>query len=157
MGVETPPSRLKRAREAVGLDQHSVAGLAGINSPWYYDLEAYDHELASTLSLEKLCQLAEIVKTDPLVLLIGDGASSVERSLEFGDVVKGLAAQMVASGFDVEQFGERVGWELGKILADPNAIWDLNTDGFRDVAKAAGVEWSSAFPRARRSTAEDAV
>jgi transcriptional regulator with XRE-family HTH domain len=157
MGVETPPRRLKRAREAVGLDEHAVARLAGITSPWYYDLETHDDELASTLSLEKLCHLAEIVRTDPLVLLIGDRASTVERSIEFGDVVRRLTTQMATSGLDVEQFGERVGWELGKILADPNELWELNTDGFRDVATAAGVDWSSAFPRTRRSTAGVAV
>src|SRR5450432_4256929 len=157
MGVETPPMRLKRAREAVGLDEHSVARLAGITSSWYYELEGDEEDLAMTLSLEKLCHLAEVVRTDPLVLLIGARASSVVRSIEFEDVVRGLTAQMAASGLDVEQFGERVGWEIGKILTDPNELWELNTDGFRDVATAAGVDWSSAFPRSRRSTAGVAV
>ncbi len=157
MGGETPPNRLKKAREATGLDEHSVARLAGITSPWYYDLEGDDDELAMTLSLEKLCHLAEIVRTDPLVLLIGDRASSIERSIEFGDVVQRLTAQMAASGLDVEEFGKRVGWQLEKILTDPNELWALNTDGFRDVATAAGVDWSSAFPRISRSTTGGAV
>src|SRR5437899_436668 len=109
MDAATPASRLKRAREAVGLDQHAVAELIGINLPWYYDLEAYGDELASTLSLEEVCHLAEVVRTDPLVLLIGDRAISVERSIQFGDLVQGLAAQMAAANLGVKQFGERVG------------------------------------------------
>lgn len=63
MDVETPPKRLKRAREAAGLDEHSVARLAGITSSWYYDLEAHDDELASTLSLETLSRLRNTAVT----------------------------------------------------------------------------------------------
>jgi transcriptional regulator with XRE-family HTH domain len=148
----TPSNRLKRAREALGLDEHMVAKQTGINSPWYYDLEASENELAMTLSLEKLCQLARVVRVDPLVLLIGDRAKSIERSIQFGDVVQRLADQMAATGLDVDQFGERVGWNVTKILADPQELWELNTDGFRDVAKAAGVEWTAAFPRSSGPT-----
>ena len=151
MDAETPPSRLKRAREAVGLDEHAVAELIGITSPWYYDLESYEDELATTLSIETLCRLAEVVKVDPLALLIGDRASTIERSIQFGEVVQQLAVQMAAADLDVEQFGDRVGWDLTKILADPQELWELDADGFIDVANGAGVEWTLAFPRTRRS------
>jgi transcriptional regulator with XRE-family HTH domain len=148
----TPSKRLKRAREALGLDEHAVAKQTGINSPWYYDLEASENEIAMTLSLEKLCHLARVVRADPLVLLIGDQAKSIERSIQFGAVVQQLADQMAATGLDVDQFGERVGCDVTKILADPQELWELNTDGFRDVAKAAGVEWTAAFPRSSGPT-----
>jgi transcriptional regulator with XRE-family HTH domain len=151
MDAETPAGRLKRARQSIGLDEHSVAELIGITSPWYYDLEAFEDDLAMTLSLERLCHLAEVVKADPLALLIGDRANSIERSIQFGDVVQHLAAQMAAADLDEERFGDRVGWDLTKILGDPQELWELNSDGFIDVAKGAGVEWTSAFPRARRS------
>ena len=59
---------------------------------------------------------------------------------------------MAATGLDVDQFGERVGWDVTKILADPQELWEINTDGFRDVAKAAGVEWTAAFPRSSGPT-----
>ena len=151
MDTDTPPSRLKKAREAVRLDQHTVAALIGINTPSYYDLEAYDDELAATLSLEDLCRLADVVRADPLVLLLGADAGSVECSITFRGVVWTLAARMEASGLDARQFGEQVGWDLTKILSDSDELWALNTDGFRDVAKAAGIEWTSAFPRRRRA------
>jgi hypothetical protein len=50
-----------------------------------------------------------------------------------------------------------VGWQVDKILADPDELWTLNTDGFRDVTKAAGVEWTSVFPRKRRAATQGAV
>ena len=150
MDGETPANRLKRAREALGLGQDAVAKLIGITLPWYFDLEAYENELSATLSLATLCQLAQIVRTDPLVLLIGDRANSVDRTIQFGDLVQRLTEQMKAAGLDVEEFGERVGWDLTKILRDPQELWEFNTEGLVDVASAVGVEWTLAFPRTGR-------
>jgi transcriptional regulator with XRE-family HTH domain len=150
MNAETPADRLKRARQAVGLDEHAVAQLVGISSPAYYDLEGHQHELAQSLSLETLCHLGEVAKVDPLVLLIGDRGSSVERSIQFEDVVQQLTEQMAALGLDAERFGARVGWDVTKILADPQELWELNSDGFVDIAEGAGLKWTSAFPRTRR-------
>jgi len=107
MDANTPSTRLKKAREAIRLDQRAVAALSGINIASYYDLEAYDDELTMTLSVEVLCRLAEVVEADPL-------------------------------------------------LSDSDELWALNTDGFRDVTEAAGIEWTSAFPRRRRPAPESA-
>ena len=150
MDGETPANRLKRAREALGLGQHAVAKLIGIGVPWYFDLEAYENELSATLSLATLCHLAQVVRTDPLVLLIGERANSVERTIQFSDLVQGLTERMKAAGLDVEGFGDRVGWDLTKILRDPQELWEFKTEWFVDVARAVGVEWTSAFPRTGR-------
>jgi hypothetical protein len=149
----TPARRLQSAREATGLEQRDVAALIGIGFPWYCDLEMHPNDVAMTLSLEELCHLGSVVRTDPLRLLIGDRASSVERTIQFGEIVQRLADRMAALALDVEQFGERVGWDLTKIMVDSEALWALNTDGFRDVSKAADVDWISAFPRSPRVSA----
>lgn len=150
MDLEAPAQRLKRARESIGLDQHAAARLIGIDSPWYYDLEEYEDEIVSTLSLEKLCHLAHVLSTDPLVLLVGDRAKTIDRTLQFEEIVQRLADEMSLAGLDVKACSERVGWNLTKILADPQELWNLNTGGFVDVTKAAGVEWTSALPRTPR-------
>ena len=53
--------RVRGAREAKGLSEAEVARRIGIDEPLVYDLETYDDDLSSTLSLQQLCSLAALL------------------------------------------------------------------------------------------------
>lgn len=74
------------SKVALGLDEHAVAKQTGINSPWYYDLEASENDLAMTLSLEKLCHLARVVQNAINQALCLLGVSSEGAHDEFDAV-----------------------------------------------------------------------
>src|SRR5690348_7071797 len=65
----------------------------------------------------------------------------------FEELSSRVARFVERSGLSVDDAGERVGWELRDVLANPSAFWDFNVDGLRDVCNAIGVNWADALPR----------
>jgi hypothetical protein len=85
----------------------------------------------------------------PLIYQIRAAVEHHRRSLSRGQDLTDFKGHLlrVANDMCTNQFSDRVGWDVTKILAESQELWELNTDGFWDVAKAAGVEWTAAFPR----------
>jgi hypothetical protein len=46
----------------------------------------------------------------------------------------------------VEAWGDNAGWDVSPLLEDPEKVWDLDADGLRDIAEAAGVDWRAVVP-----------
>jgi len=66
---------------------------------------------------------------------------------EFRDVVDGLRRRMESEGLDAKSLGERLGWEIGGVLADPEELWSFNVTGLREVCQGVGVDWLAVCPR----------
>jgi hypothetical protein len=136
----TASSRLREARERLGLAADEVARQARLPAPWYHDLEARPDEVFSTLSLAQLQSLGGVLGLELVVILAGDAALPGERR-RFEDVTDGLRRRMGSEGLDAEALGDRLGWKIDDVLADPQGFWTFNVDGFRDVCEGAGVNW----------------
>ena len=61
--------RIKSLREKAGLTPNAVAERLGINSSWYWDLEAYDDEVTDTLTLNQIFILARMLSVTARDLL----------------------------------------------------------------------------------------
>ncbi len=136
---------MRAARERLALTPEEVAKQIGLSVNWYHDLEAYPDEIFTTMSLAHLKSLGQALQMEPLTILTGEAAASTAR-LTFRDVAEGLRHKMEAEGLDAATFGQRVGWEISPVLADPQELWNFNVTGFRDTCAAAGLDWLAALP-----------
>ncbi len=146
MADESTCDRMRAARERLGLTPEEVASKMGLSAPWYYDLEAYPDEVFSTVSLAHLQVLGQTLGLEPATILVGDGAPPMDRG-EFRDVADGLERRMSSEGLDAKTLGDRLGWSIGGVLADPQELWKFNVTGLRDVCQGAGVDWLAVLPR----------
>ena len=146
MADESTCDRLRGARERLGLTLEEVANRMGLSARWYYDLEAYPDEVSSTVSLAHLQVLGQTLGLEPATILVGETTSPTDRG-GFRDVVDGLERRMKSEGLDAKTLGERLGWDIRGVLADPEELWTFNVAGLRDVCLGVGVDWLAVLPR----------
>jgi transcriptional regulator with XRE-family HTH domain len=142
----TANERIRAARERAGLQLEDVAGKLEISYAEYWDIEAFEDEVWTSISLETLQRLARTIGSTLREILDEDGSPPPVRTLSFADFVGVVQESVRASGGDVEAWGERAGWDVEPLLRDPDEIWNLSADGLRDVAKVAGIDWRSVLP-----------
>jgi transcriptional regulator with XRE-family HTH domain len=129
-------SRIREARKERGLTQVQVAERVGITPPAYADAEDRDDETFTVLSIAEIARLGRALSIPPGKLLFGDSGLE-SQEVGFAEVRDRLRDQLAISGLGVEGFGEKVGWEVGGVLLNPEALWEFNLVGFRDISKAA--------------------
>lgn len=139
-----PSERLRAARERAGLEASDVADRAGLPLPHYCDLEAFDDDVWSTISLETLLLVSRELNVTPSLIL--EGRDTPGTRMAFGEFSAAIAAAIRKDGGDADAWGERVGWDVAPLLEDPEAIWELNAEGLRDIANAAGLDWRAVLP-----------
>jgi transcriptional regulator with XRE-family HTH domain len=148
MADESTCDRMREARERLGLTPEQVASKMGLAVRWYHDLEAYPDEVFSTVSLTHLQILGQTLGLEPAMILVGDAPPPMDRR-GFRDVVDALERRMESERLDAETLGERLGWEIRRVLADPEELWNFNVTGLRDVCQGVGVDWLAVLPRLR--------
>ena len=143
-----PAERLRKARENAGKSPQEVAAAVGMNVPSYCDLEAegYD-ELWNNISLAELrdiCRTLGIHARD----LFEDAAGQERASVvSFALISDSLRRHLSHHNTALDAFENQVGWSLATFLEDPEAAWDWNVDGLRDVCRPLLIEWLDALPR----------
>lgn len=135
--------RLKLAREQRGLTHEALAAATGLPPASIADLESYDDELTSNLSLTNLRALCGLLQLSPMALLLGAVPPMTASPISLSELAIALGRAHEASGLSVAQFSERVGWELKDVLTDPRAFGHFTVDGLRDVCAEAGVDWTA--------------
>jgi transcriptional regulator with XRE-family HTH domain len=140
-----PPAahRILRAREALALTQDDVASRWGEQASMYWDLELYDDEVFTNISVRQLQRLAAVLGTSVNALLFGEEAASNFPSAPYVDVVARLRVRMADDAISLEQLGDRIGWEIRPLFTDPGTLGELPISGLRSVCRAAGVDWVS--------------
>jgi transcriptional regulator with XRE-family HTH domain len=146
MTNESPCDRIRAARERLGMMPKEVASAMGLSSAWYDHLELVPGEVFSNVSLAHLKALGQTLGLEPATILAGDGAPYPQRR-PFEDVVDGLRRQMESAHIDADTLGERLGWDIRALLADPEQLWNFNVDGLRDVCEGVGIDWLAVLPR----------
>jgi DNA-binding XRE family transcriptional regulator len=144
-----PPvaARFREARERSNLTQAEVADRLGIQVSEYWDIEFHDDETFLCFSLAELRLLATILKTPLEVLLFGSDFKGSTSGTSPSMIAERLRAVAVSEGLTIDELGDRVGWDLTPIMADPEAVDQLNLSGLSDVCAAIGLDWVSALQR----------
>jgi transcriptional regulator with XRE-family HTH domain len=139
--------RVASARAAKGLSVAEVASAVGINDAWAYDLEAYDDDLPSTLSLGQVCRLATVLGTSPRALACGSDHPQASVTVSPEMVVQAIQTSLVAHGQSVDEFSHAVGWDVQSVLDDPRRIWpEWCLDQAHDVCSRLGIDWRTLLP-----------
>jgi transcriptional regulator with XRE-family HTH domain len=149
-----PPSgaaaRIRAARTRAGLGEQTVAAALGITLPAYFDLESFDDELFTCLSLEEVSKLAQALGVSTLALVVGDErADGVAGEMSLTDVVSRIREYIGLHSLTPVAFSDRVGWDIAPALLDPSSAWrSWNLDWLYDVCAELKIEWTAVL-RAR--------
>lgn len=138
-------ARVRGLRIRAGKSPAEMTQLLGLNPAWYADLEQHDDELASTLTLFQAMQLASILGVRLHDLLDEPPVSGQRISLM--ELPDRIVAHTKREGITVEQFEDRVGWELGEFLKSPvQTAAELPILFLQAVAAALGINWLALVP-----------
>jgi hypothetical protein len=135
--IMTPRMRLVAFRNRAGLDPAVLAAAIGISKESYYDLEQYDTELLSCVTLRELAVLSRMLGVSPRELFSDSACQGNPQSLE---TLSGAVASALRDRGLVE-FENSVGWGLSNFLEDPKAAMEWNVVCLRDVCSAVGFDW----------------
>ena len=139
--------RIARARQRAGLDCVAVAHQLGMSAAAYDDLEANDDDAFMSISLGQLCSLGQLLNISPRTLIAPEGATLNPERISFVELVDRMRQYMRVHSLSVEQFEDRVGWEVSGPLQNPETAWkDWNLDGLQDICALLGVDWLLALP-----------
>jgi transcriptional regulator with XRE-family HTH domain len=143
-----PPAsrRIREARLQTGLSEAEAAEQAHMNLPSYWDLEHFDDEAFSVISLAELKAVGQLLGVEPRVVLLGSGATMLKPAVTFAEIAARLAERVSRDGCSVEEFGQQIGWDIGPVLADSAALWDFNVEGLHDICQTVDLDWVAALP-----------
>jgi transcriptional regulator with XRE-family HTH domain len=110
---------IRAYRVRAGKSAQQVASDLGINEAWYQDLETYDDELASTLTLFQAKHLAGLLNVQLSELLVENEHSSRKAGLL--DLPSIIRKHIEVEQLSIEEFEHLVGWELKEFLDSPVA------------------------------------
>lgn len=136
---------IRAFRIRAGKSAQEVSAALGLNEAWYSDLESYDDELASTLTLFQAAQLATLLGVRLRDLVEETGSSGKKVSLI--DLPAAVANYLAHEGLSTEEFETLVGWELRDFLESPiAAAAELPIAFLRDLSNHLGVSLLSLLP-----------
>ena len=142
--MNRPPAakRIKEARLKAGLSTENAAKKIGLSIAGYEDLEAYDDEVFTVISLFQLRLLSEMFSIKPMLLVQHSEAQDIEKKISDQELIKMINEKINENAETVEEFSERVGWDVSTAINDSDNIWkDWNLDGLQDICNAVGVNW----------------
>jgi len=137
--------RIKALRQRSGKSVDDVASLTGLGIHAYCDVESYDDELRTVLSLGQVRRLAEVlgVRTSALFL---DEPHEIEQRVSYSQLVALVEARF-ALDIDEEAFEQEIGWDLSGFFKDKERLLsDYNVKFLQKLCPRLGIEWIVALP-----------
>src|SRR5690606_15442075 len=120
-----PPyaTRLREARERAGLTLQELSERTGLSYDRLFDVESYDDELWSTMSVADVAALAGALALSPRELVAPDGEAAGLGVLAPQDLVRSIREHLDRRGMELASFEAEVGWEVGGVMTDPKSAW----------------------------------
>lgn len=147
MEIPNYAKRIEAARLAVGKEMDEMAELLGISYASYWDLEGYDDEVLTCLSLDKVKRLCEALKIHPVSLLSDrPNQAGPIAHVTLPDLMDRIKEHIAIHNLTVAEFEDRAGWGIQKCLDDPAQALGWNVDCLKDVCAEIGVDWLEALP-----------
>jgi DNA-binding XRE family transcriptional regulator len=141
---EMPPyaARLRTAREQAGRSLDEMAALLGVTREAYWDLESYDDEVLTCLSLAQVVVLCRTLGLAPRALFAEESGDE-PGAITLEALRLKMTAHLQAEQMDLAAFEARVGWEVATWLERPLKLCTerYNVDALRDICKEIGVNW----------------
>ena len=144
--MSSPSERIRETRERLGLAPSAVADAAGLNDNWYFDVEHFDHEVTGNISLDQLISIANTLGLTPLGVLEGPEFPSPARRVSLAELAELAEERVTEEGISVDEYSQRVGWDMAPVFADPEHIRTYTVDALRDICREVGVDWHEALP-----------
>jgi transcriptional regulator with XRE-family HTH domain len=130
---------IRAHRVRAGRSAQQVAADLGINDAWYQDLETYDDELASTLTLFQAKHLAELLGVRLAELLVENEHAG--RTVGLLDLPSIIRKHIAVEQLSIEEFEDLIGWELKGFLDSPVAsAAEMPIAFLRDLSNHLGVK-----------------
>ena len=140
----TPPyaARLRTAREQTGRSIDTMAALLGMTREAYWDLESYDDEVLTCISIAQCAVLCRTLGMAPHTLF-AEESSDEPGAINLEVLGLKITAHLQAEQMDLSAFEERVGWDVATWLERPQAFFTARypVDALRDICQAIGVNW----------------
>jgi DNA-binding XRE family transcriptional regulator len=131
--------RIRDLRGRSGRTERELADLLGLTVEAYCDLEQYDEELETTLSIAQAVTLARLLGTD-LSQMIGDSAGATQ--VRISAIRAGMAPQLDSSPGAREQLEDLIDWDLGPFLEGADQWMTVYTlDFIRSLSAAIGLNY----------------
>jgi transcriptional regulator with XRE-family HTH domain len=137
--------RIKTLRERTGKTADEVASVAGLGDMAYFDVESYDDELRTVLSLGQVKQLADALGVATVALFVDD-ATTIQRHITYRELVS-LVQGHLASGHNRDALEEEMGWDLDALLDSESATLSGYCVEFLEaLCPRIGIDWIAALP-----------
>jgi transcriptional regulator with XRE-family HTH domain len=144
----TPPyaARLRTAREQTGRSIDTIAALLGMTREAYWDLESYDDEVLTCISIEQFAWLCRTLGIAPRALFAEEYRDE-PGTINLEALGLKITAHLQAEQMDLSEFEERVGWDVATLLERPQELFTerYTVDALRAICQAIGVNWVTAL------------
>ena len=114
-------AKIRELRENLNLSEKDVATRIGLDIHWYCDIEAYEDEVFSNVSIAHLASIAAVLEVSLSKLILGNCASSSTK-INFAELTNCLSRKFQESKLSIDAFSESVGWELKDAIIDPEVF-----------------------------------
>ena len=115
-----------------------MAALLDISTASYWDLESHDEDMFMVTSLQQVLLLCRTLNLAPNQLFAEEYRKEQE-AISLAGVVAKIKSHVEAQRIELSEFGDRVGWDIGKMLDRPEERF--NVDALRDLCGEIGVNW----------------
>ena len=112
----------------------------------YQDLERYDDEAFTSVSLLTLARVGQALAIAPSEMLLGETSKGLRQTVAFDMVAKRLVEVMETDRITVDEYGQRIGWDVRDIVSNPNGLWNCNVDALYHICAAIGIDWVAVLP-----------
>jgi transcriptional regulator with XRE-family HTH domain len=131
--------RIRDLRDKSGRTERVLADALGLTVEAYGDLEQYDDELETTVSIAQAMMLARLLGAD-LSEIIGESVASAP--MRIAAIRAGMVAELARSPGAREELEDLIDWDLGPFLEGTDQWMTVYTlDFMRSLATAIGLSY----------------
>ncbi len=148
-----PPvaSRLRDARKRLGITESQLQAKVGAERFLCPDLELRDEEIFHCTDVQTVVALAAALESPASVLLFGEEPPVAVEGVSLNHVVERVREKLMQSGLTVEQFGDKIGWDVEPVLQEANALGTYCLLGLRDICSAVSIDWFAVLVELERT------
>lgn len=131
--------RIRDLRRKSGRTERELADALGLTLEGYCDLEQYDDELETTISIAQALMLAQVLGADLSEIL---GAPVGSAPIGIPAIRAGMAAQLGRSPGSREELEDLIDWDLGPFLEGAEQWMTVYTlDFLKRLSTAIGLTY----------------
>lgn len=135
---------IQKSRERLRLSVDEAAAAVGVSVGHFRDLEGFDNEFTTTLSLAQFGRLCRLLHLPPHLLLEHAPPQRAISPIQLRDDVLETCRQRKWS---LAQFSQRVGWAMQPLIEDPaDAVASWNLHCLQAVCAELQIDYVEAIP-----------